>query len=137
MTRGTIIKLAAVLAAGALLSGCENDAASFMLDGKDHALTLLREQPYFWSDNANLELVVARLPDCQRRLPMKPAPLPQAQVSIYEVVPTQYQVQQGKNWYLAETQGCTLQTLSAPPETPGKLLGTFDRKDGKLRFLAK
>lgn len=134
---GRLIKLVPVVLAGALLSGCVNDTASYMIDGRDHALTLLREQPYFWSDNTNLGLVVARLPDCQRRYPMKPAPLPQTQVSLYEIAPMQYQVQQGSNWYAVETQGCTLQALTAAPEAQGKLLGSFERKDGKLRFLAK
>jgi len=133
----TIIKLAGLVVSAALLSGCENDAASFQIDGKDHALTLIREQPYFWSDNTKLGLVVARMPECQRRHPLKPAPLPQAQVSVYEIVPGQYQVQQGKNWYAVETQGCTLQALPEEPAPPGKVLGTFDRKDGRLKFLTK
>lgn len=137
MTTGTLIKWVPLVLAGALLSGCVNDTASYVIDGRGHALILLREQPYFWSDNTKLGLVVSRLPDCQRRYPMKPAPLPQAQASLYEIAPMQYQVQQGSNWYLAETQGCTLQALDAAPEPPGKLLGTFERKDGKLRFLAK
>ena len=137
MKTETLIKLAAVALSGVLLSGCENDAASYQIDGKDHSLTLIREQDYFWSDNTRLGLVVTRLPDCQRRHPLKPAPLPQAQVSVYEVVPQQYQIQQGGNWYQVETQGCTFGALSGAPETPGKLLGTFDRKDGKLRFITK
>lgn len=137
MNKHIPIKLMAVALAGIALAGCENDAASYQIDGRDNALTLIREQHYFWSDDTDLGLVVARLPDCQRRHPMKPAPLSQTQVSVYEAGPQMFNIQQGKNWYAAETQGCTFQAMKDAPEPPGKLLGTFSRKDGRLRFVAK
>lgn len=133
----TTIKWGVAVLAAALLSGCENDVASFIVEDKDHALTLIREQHYFWSDDTDLALVVARLPDCQRRHPMASAPLPEAQVSIYELSPSRYQVRQGERWYLADTGGCTLQTLPSAPSPIGKLLGTFERKDARLRFIPK
>lgn len=135
MKKGMLVKLGGVALAASLLAGCENDAASYQIDGKEHALILMRDQRYFWSDNTELNVVVSRLPDCQRRYPLNSAPLPKAQLSVYEVAPTQYQLQQGDHWYLADTGGCTLQPMEAAPDAPGKLIGTFDRKDDRLRFI--
>ena len=135
MNKVTLIKLGVVAVAATLLAGCENDAASYQIDGKEHALILMRDQRYFWSDNTDLKVVVARLPDCQRRYDLNSAPLPKAQMSIYEVTQTQYQLQQGDHWYVADTGGWTLQPLDGAPDVPGKLLGTFDRKDDRLRFI--
>lgn len=135
MRLNTLIRLGVVAVAATLLAGCENDAASYQIDGKEHALVFMRDQRYFWSDNTDLRVVVARLPDCQRRYDLKPAPLPKAQMSVYEVAPTQYQLQQGQYWYVADTSTCALQPLDAAPEAPGKLLGTFDRQDDRLRFI--
>ena len=132
----SLSKLGVALVAVAALAGCVDDTASYQVEGsQEHALVLMRQQRYFWSDNTDLMLVVARLPDCQRRHNLKPAPLPQTRVVLYEVAPNQFQLQQGDNWYVAETGGCTLQPLEAAPDAPGKLLGTFDRKDDRLRFI--
>lgn len=131
----TRIGLCVVALTATLLAGCENDAASYQIDGKDHALTLIREQRYFWNDNTDMAVVVARLPECQRRFPLKSAPLPKAQLSVHEVVPGQYHLQQGDRWYVTETGRCTLQALAAAPEPAGRLVGKFDRKDERLRFI--
>ncbi len=130
------LKFIPLLLAGAVLSGCENDAASYIVEDKDHAITLIREQHYFWSDNTDLAIVPARLPDCQRRHPIKSAPLDQAQVSLYEITSDLFQAQQGDNWYLVDTKGCTVKPLDSAPADLGRLVGTFDRKDGRLRFIA-
>lgn len=130
-----IIKLGMLGLAAALLSGCVMETGSYMIEGsRDHALTLVMEQPYFWSDKVNLQIVVARMPDCQRRHNMEPASLPDAEVSLYQVTPTEYQVQQAGNWYVANTEGCTLQSLDEEPKAPGKLMGSFIRKSGRLEF---
>lgn len=123
------------LAAG-LLAGCENDAASFQIEDKDHALTLIREQRLFWSKKTDLSLVVARLPDCQRRHSLEPAPLSRAQASVYALGPRHYLLQQGGNWYDIRTDRCTLEALEQAPDIKTEALGTFDKQDGRLRFIA-
>ncbi|MCK7492495.1 MAG: hypothetical protein MZW92_13605 [Comamonadaceae bacterium] len=45
--------VAAVILAAGMLAGCENDAASYQIGGSsEHAITLIREQRYFWSPRA-------------------------------------------------------------------------------------
>ena len=56
------------LLAAPLLTACVNDGATYEIDGtREHTLSLIREQPYFWDDKVNLTLVVARMPACMRR----------------------------------------------------------------------
>lgn len=129
-----LITLSLTLAAG-LLAGCENDAASFQIEDKDHALTLIREQRVFWSKKTDLSLVVARLPDCQRRYALEPAPLPRAQASVYALGPRHFLLQQGDNWYDINTERCGLEALEQAPEIKAEPVGSFDKQDGRLRFI--
>ena len=51
-----------------LLSACVNDGATYEIDNtREHVLSLIREQPYFWDSKINLYLVVSRMPACMRR----------------------------------------------------------------------
>ncbi len=68
-----------------LLAGCEIDNAAFMIEGKEHALIINREKPYFWSDQYELAVIVSRMPTCQRRFDMKPARLNTAVVTVFVV----------------------------------------------------
>ena len=100
----------ALLLAVPLLAGCEQDRAAYMIDdNSDHALTLQREVKYPWSDKAELALVVARFPECQRRHEMKPQPAASSKVSLYALGERSFALQQGKNWYL-----CLLYTSPSP-----------------------
>lgn len=126
-----------LLAAGLLLGGCESDSASYIVDKRDHALTVLRDKAFPWSDSYDTALVVARLPDCQRRHPLKAVSLKNGVVVLYPgAQENAFLLSQGNNWYAASTADCSLKTLPAPGEAP-QPLGSFARKDGKLRFIAK
>lgn len=130
-------RLAALLLALPLLAGCEDERAAYMIDdNSDHALTLQREVKYLWSDKADLALVVAWFPDCQRRHEMKPQPVGSSKVSLYALDERSYVLQQGKNWYLADTRTCALQAADAPKEgAGGKLIGTWQNRNGKFSFV--
>jgi hypothetical protein len=121
---------------GAVLGGCVNDAASYLIDGRDHALTLLRQQPYFWSKQTELNFVVARFPDCQRRHSLKPAEDGDTHASLMETGPGTYLLQRGHDWYALDTKSCGLQPVSAPAKTGYRNVGAFDPSSGKLRFVA-
>lgn len=121
------------------LSGCVNDGIAMVIDGPDHAISLIRQQPRFWEKRLELELVVARLPDCQRRHKLQPAALNgDFKVEVYMTGPDTYLLEQGKNMYLTETQTCQgFRRLTEMPEGgKGELLGVFREEKGKLVFVA-
>jgi len=121
---------------GLLLAGCENDAASFQDAGEQgQSLTLIREQRRFWDSNADVALVVARQPDCQRRHALKATPPADARVELFRDGARRYLLKQDGAWFLADAGTCQLSSTPAPaaavqPES----LGAFEREDGRLRF---
>lgn len=122
------------LCAAPLLLGCEIEPAAYLIDGGDHSLTIERRKPYFWSDGWELELVVARYPECQRRHALKKAG-EKVRVDLYRVEPGVFILNQGKRWYVAETRECRMQMYETPPPEPGELLGTFRVKNGRFGFV--
>jgi hypothetical protein len=128
--------ITAVVALMALV-GCTNDAASFRIDGREHALSMIREQTKFWEKSADFFIVAARLPDCQRRHRLGHHPLAQSTVEIWQTGGGTYVARQGPRMYLLETRTCEgFQLLDAePPGGLGQLRGRF-RDDGKgLHFV--
>jgi len=138
MSRIDAARIAVLAFAGAVLAGCENDAASHQIDGsRDNALTLIREQRYFWESTANVALVVARYPDCQRRYALNPMPLGEARADLYRIGSATYLLRNGNVWYAIDQRACALQQAIPPqPDQVGVAVGAFDRQDNKLRFLA-
>lgn len=128
--------LLAWVATALLLTGCGNDSASYLIDGADHSLTLLRVQPYFWSSAWDLSLVTTREPDCMRRHRLKPASMDGFKVELFHTPEDRYILKQGDNWYITETQKCRLQQFKTPPAEAGDLVGAFEVKANKLQFVA-
>lgn len=124
-----------------LLSGCVNDGTSVKIDGREHALSLLREQPLFWEKRANLYLIVARMPDCQRRHELRPAAIgPNFRAEVYSPGPNTFIIRQGRYLYLVESETCAgFQVLKEEPPTGlGIELGAFNIRNDELVFsLAK
>lgn len=127
-----------VALSGLLLAGCENDSASFQdADRQGQSLTLIREQHRFWDRNAAVALVVARLPDCQRRHTLGPTPPDEARVELFREGERRYLVKQGESWFLADAGTCQLSSAAAPAAGAQPApLGAFEREDGRLRFKA-
>ena len=121
-----------------LLGGCINDGIAMRIDGPEHAISVLREQKLFWEKRVDLELVVARLPDCQRRHKIDSAPIGNFRIDAYRTGPNTFLLQQGKNLYSVETQTCAkFEKLGAPPaEGMGELVGAFREEKGALVFVA-
>jgi hypothetical protein len=119
-----------------LLSACVNDGATYEIDGtREHVLSLIREQPYFWDKKVNLYMVVSRMPTCMRRHSMGTG-TETTKVEVYQVPSGAFIIRSGKRLYATETQTCEgfAKMESEPVEGMGKLMGTFRVKKDKLVF---
>lgn len=120
-----------------LLSACVNDGATYEIDNtREHVLSLIREQPYFWDNKVNLYLVVSRMPACMRRHSLGTG-TPTTRVEIYQVPSGAFIIKAGKRLYATETQTCeSFAKMDAEPEEGmGQLMGTFRVKKGELVFV--
>ncbi len=125
-----------LVVAALVLTGCENSAAPFMIDGSQHAISLIREQRYFWNSEVEQSLVVSRLPKCQRRYPIVPGSTESVKIDVFEAGSLLWAFRQGATWYLAGTEKCLLQEWTdAPAQPPGRAVGSFARVDGALAFV--
>jgi hypothetical protein len=117
------------------LAGCENSATAYKVEGSEHALMLMREQRYFWADEVEQAIVVARLPKCQRRVSIWPGSGDGPVMDVYEAGYQLWALQQGRRWYLASTEKCRVQDWADAPATPpGALVGSFRMRDGDMVF---
>lgn len=134
------LRLVMVLAAAALaMTACKEESASLLLDGPHHALTLDIHQPWPWSHEFELEAIMARLPDCQRRSRLDNAALGDIRVDVFRPPAETYAepiliVRQGANSYAVSEKSCELQRFKEPPKDPGVKLGTFSIEGGALKF---
>ena len=120
------------------LTACENQAASRMIGGsKEHSISLVREQRWFWGDAVDQKLVISRFPECQRRFEIDPGKVGEPGLELYGVSDMLYLAHQGPSWYAVGTEECQLQKYDRPPDpVPGTLLGRFTQQDGRLVFEA-
>lgn len=117
-----------------LLAGCVIEPAGFLIEGGDHSLTVERRKPYFWSSGWELDLIVARYPECQRRHMLKKTG-EKFRVDLYNVRPGVFILNQGERWYVAETGECRMQQFEQEPPAPGNFIGSFRVKNGKFGFV--
>ncbi|MCL1824851.1 MAG: hypothetical protein FWG26_02740 [Betaproteobacteria bacterium] len=133
--RHALTRAFVLLAALPLFAACENSATSMIVENKDHALVLVREQPYFWSDEVVQYIIVSRLPGCQRRVKIHPDKAMMAPVAVYEAGHLLWALNQGGRWYLASTEGCQVQDWNNPgSQPPGSVVGRFGQSNGKVVF---
>lgn len=131
-------RLIATLCVPFVLAACDQERAAYMIDGNsDHALTLIRDVRYPWSDKAELSMVVAWFPDCQRAHPLKPQSVNSSKVELFAVDETNFALHQGKNWYAINVRNCSLAPADPPKDgQAGRLVGTYQKREGKLGFTA-
>jgi len=116
-----------------LLTGCINDSATFYADqGRDHSLTVRRQQEYFWSEEARYTLVATRLPDCQRQIPLGELPLEGMRFDLFASGDNQWSVRAGRQVWQLETNACSL--LSDEGPASGEKLGTYHAEGEKMEF---
>lgn len=127
----------AALGVAVVLTGCENSATSFMIDGSQHALILVREQKFFWDGEVSQAVVVSRLPACQKRVRIHPGATDFVEMRIYAAGDALWALHQGNRWYLAGTESCQVQDWDNPSgQPPGAAVGRFVLKDGEPAFEA-
>ncbi|MDP3037438.1 MAG: hypothetical protein Q8N07_06880 [Rhodocyclaceae bacterium] len=129
-------RLLALLPITLLLVGCEIEPAAYLIDGGNHSLTVERKKPYFWSTGWELDRVVTRYPDCQRREPLEKAG-EKVRVDLYRVETGAFILNQGNHWYVAETRDCRFQKFEQEPAEPGEYLGAFRPKNDVLIFIPR
>jgi hypothetical protein len=95
-----------------LLTGCVNESASYAIGDKDHALTVLVTQDYFWSKEAGVRLVASRLPDCQRQFDLGKTRLADLNIELFSTGENIFLLRSGEEMWQVETGGCT--QLGAP-----------------------
>lgn len=125
------------LLAAPLLAACVNDGATYEIDNsREHVLSLIREQPYFWDSKVNLYLVVSRMPSCMRRHNLGTG-TERSKVEIYQVPSGAFIVKVGKRMFATETQTCEsfAKMDGEPAEGMGTFIGTFRVKGGQLVFV--
>lgn len=122
-----------------VLNACVNDGASYEIDNtREHVLSVIREQPYFWENKVELYVVVSRMPACMRRHNAG-AGTPNTKVEIYQVPSGAFIVKVGKRMYATETQTCEsfAKMDGEPAEGMGEFKGTFREKKGEWVFVAE
>ena len=133
---GRVAKAALLAGCLPLLAGCENSATAFPIEGKDHALILVREQAWVWDGELAQYIVVARLPQCQRRVAIHRGSTRLVEMEVYEAGDRLWALHQGDRWYLAGTERCLVQDWNPPGgRAPGPLVGSFRIKDGVTSFV--
>ena len=120
------------------LSGCVQDSASYQFPEKDHAITLVRNQTWFWEDTVNLEVIALRLPECNDGITVKGVPR-DGKMAFYKA-PDEYPepiflLKTDKRLYAISTQSCQVQLFKEAPADLGEKLGRFYEKDGKFQFV--
>ena len=130
-----------IAAAAVPLSGCINDSASYKISGeREHAVTLMRAQPWFWDSRVEVSVLAARRPDCYGGVDVEGVPR-SANMPLY-LAPDEYPERifileiEGAH-YAISTQSCRVQTVAAPVADTGEPLGSFQEVDGTLTFKAK
>jgi hypothetical protein len=136
MKKSTFVSLLVALVLP-LLAGCVNDAASMQIDGKEHSLSLVREQKWIWEQNLDLSVVVTRMPDCQRRHHLKSSPISLASVDVFSADTETFFLKQGSRVYSVETRTCeSFQELGEIPADIKVLkYGTFRESKGQFAFI--
>jgi len=120
--------------AALLLAGCVKEPAGFKIEGGNHSLTIERNKPYFWSNGWEIDLIVTRYPDCQRRYPLRKSG-EKVRVDLYRAQEYAYILNQGKRWYIAETVQCRMQEFDEEPPEPGEYIGSFRVKNGVFGYV--
>ncbi len=109
------------------LAACVNDGASYAVEGShEHTLSILREQNRFWEDQVELKVVVARMPECQRKHMIQKAS-PTTPIELWQPGPQTFILKVGRALYVTETRTCEgfARLESEPPGGNGTYLGRF------------
>lgn len=128
-------RLLPLLLSSLALAACVKEPAAFLIDGGDHSLTIERNKPYPWSSGWELDLIITRFPDCQRRHALKKASdAKKLRIDLYRTPTGAFILNQGNRWYVAETKECRMQQFEEEPPEPGDYIGSFKEKGGTFGY---
>ncbi|WP_296950695.1 hypothetical protein [uncultured Massilia sp.] len=113
-----------------LLSGCVNDSTSYLIDGSDHAITVMVTQDYFWSKQASLRVIAARLPDCQRQFDFGKTSMDDLNVELFSTGEQTFLLRAGDAMWQVETGQCT-QLGDPSDDVQAQPIGVFHFDDKK------
>jgi len=112
-----------------LLAGCVDDSATYYIDGNTHALTVRAVQEQFWKKEVTLDLIAARMPDCQRRFELATLPIADVELELFGSGDNVYTLRAGDAVWRFETAGCS--QLEEPEQVTGQPLGLFHLDENK------
>jgi hypothetical protein len=129
-----LLPLLAVLS----LTGCLQDTSSYSFPEKNHAITLVRNQTWFWKDTVDLDVIALRLPDCDGAMHLEEIPR-DGKFPFYKA-PDEYPepifiLKVEKQILAISTQSCQVQKFKEAPASLGEKLGQFYEKDGTFQFV--
>ncbi|AVR94294.1 hypothetical protein [Pseudoduganella armeniaca] len=117
-----------------LLAGCYNDSATYYVDStQDHRLTVRRQQDYFWSEEGRFTLMAARMPACQRAIPLGELPLEDTKLELFSEGNDRWSLRAGKQVWHVDTQQCALVEDGAA--AAGQKLGDFLAEIDQFTFV--
>lgn len=120
-----------------LLSACGNSQQAFLnINNRGQSLVLLRDQAY-WRGPWQTALIVAALPQCQRRYPMDGLDANTFHLDVYRPESGVFILNAGKRWYVIELQQCGFQSYQDPPPEPGEMIGSFRIKNDVLQYVSQ
>jgi len=119
-----------------MLTACVDDTASYYADGTNgsHALTIHRQQKYFWSSDSKVELIMQRLPECLRRVELTDMPADDVEIELLSGGDNVWTLRVGKEMWQVETQSCT--EYPDVKGDGGELMGVFRVDGNKLVYEA-
>ena len=125
----------------AFLAACVNDGTAYDIRGdRQHSISVLREQPFFWDKTVHFFVILSRMPDCTRRHEMADG-TPTSVIDVFQVPSGAYILQLGSRYFAAEIETCEgfaeindLNAQGEPKDGTGLYRGRFHTKDGAWTF---
>lgn len=120
-----------------MLVACSDLRASYEIQGRAHALSLIRETGLPWEKTAKYAVVAVHMPDCMRRHAMPDAAL-DARVEVFSPGNDAWILRQQGRMFVVETRSCEgFARLDKEPEGGlGPLVGVFEMRNDALVFTA-
>lgn len=123
------------------LAACKMESVSYGITSRNHSITLIREKPYFWSKHYTQHVIIANMPECQRRYRLQTVDTKcpyLVKVYDYGTYTHLWIVQNQNQYYLFDHFNCTFEaskTAIEPPKSEAAYIGEiYVDKAGHLKF---